>query len=162
MLALKEKYVKRNPFGLSAIDVADHMTDLIKHGRKTIAIIASIQYINQNSDDIEPVPHHPSDTNTGGDNAVQYIACRYPVFKILYRFNPPDDERQCNILHSCYVHTDPENNYKLGDPFPILYMIQNKGVFDAVISMPYPLSDLDLIENDKIVDISTSEGHTNR
>ncbi|MBO4351016.1 MAG: protein kinase [Proteobacteria bacterium] len=53
--------------------------------------------------------------------AVYYGA---PTFKISYAFNPPDDVREEDIIHECYIHYDPEDHLKVGDALPILYLIE--------------------------------------
>ncbi len=63
-----------------------------------------------------------------------------PMFKITYAFNPPDDEKKEDLIHSIVTHVAPEEHYKVGDPLPIIYLIRkdDKGR-EHVDSMPFPI-----------------------
>ena len=73
---------------------------LIANSRKDIATITNITYLPVSSDDV-------AKTNNGDcDLEIQKIQ---PKFKIQYRFNPPDDRRQEDIVHEYITHVEPEN-----------------------------------------------------
>ena len=99
------------------------LESLIRNGRKTIATIVKIEYIEADVYAVKPERH--------------YVATP-PMFGITYKFNPPDDIRKEDLIHRCIVYTEPENHYKVGDPFPILYNIRDKGFDEMVLSMPFP------------------------
>ncbi len=106
--------------------------NLIKNGRKTIATITSIEYIELDDKDISQ------------ENGL-YI-CNTPSFYIKYKFNPPDDSKSEDLIHRCIVHTAPENHYKVGDPLPILYTLDKQyfGELIASIPFPFPLAEYDM------------------
>ena len=70
-----------------------------------------------------------------------------------FSVNPPDDEKEEDLVHHIYTHLSPENHFKAGDPLPILYRIyknennyeivdriyKNENNYKIVDSMPYPL-----------------------
>ena len=93
--------------------------DIYKHGRKTIATITAIEYL-------------PA-TKFAGSNAKEaalfkFFNCRIeqaPTFRIFYKFNPPDDAFEEDIIHSVDIHRDPEGLFKVGDVLPILYMYKD-------------------------------------
>ena len=60
-----------------------------------------------------------------------------PVFKLTYKFNPPDDDNPDDLYHTIYVHSDFSETLKVGDPLPILYYINPMDNTD-VMSMPFP------------------------
>ncbi len=120
---------------------------LIANSRKGIATITNITYLPVSSDDV-------AKTNNGDcDLEIQKIQ---PKFKIQYRFNPPDDRRQEDIVHEYITHVEPENHYKIGDPLPILYRIDDHYFYDTVRSMPFPIPIGDMDDNDTIVSQSAS------
>ncbi|MBO4351754.1 MAG: hypothetical protein J6A01_12545, partial [Proteobacteria bacterium] len=75
-----------------------------------------------------------------------------PMFRITYAFNPPDDEKKEDLVHSITTHIEPEGHYNVGDPFPILYLIRRdeKGQ-EHVDSMPFPIPLDDVIDLKDIV-----------
>ncbi len=105
--------------------IPDSVADLLIHGRKTIATIVSIEYM--------PV----KDATISEDNAPAIVLER-PVFRIKYKFNPPDDYRADDLIHKCYVFNEPEQFYRVGDPIPILYRIYGAYLGEVVHSMPFP------------------------
>ena len=120
---------------------------LLMDGRKTIATIVSIDYLPQEDDDCIYLRKMDS-FGTDGD----------PKFRIQYKFNPPDDARETDLLHSCIVHEDPKPFCKYGDPLPILYLIQSDGDKEKVYSMPYPYP-IDHTLAAEIVDVSSVTNH---
>ena len=103
------------------------LKDLIANGRKTIATIVSIEYLPANDQDC-------------ASDALFYAIYSEPKFRIQYKFNPPDDMRNEDLIHSCIVHTEPEHFYKVGDPLPILYRIKGSFFGEEVTSCPFPFS----------------------
>ena len=73
-----------------------------------------------------------ADTNT-------LVCTKAPLFKIRYRFNPEDDKNPNNLYHEIYTHTPPENHYTVGDPLPILYLVNFSSHTSVVYSIPFPL-----------------------
>ena len=98
--------------------------DLIENGRKTIATIVDVSYLPVRKDQFKQ--KHLT------------ISLARPSFQVKYKFNPPDDAREEDLVHEYIAHTSPNTYYKAGDPLPILYKIRKKKYGDAVISMPYP------------------------
>ena len=107
----------------------DIHSDIYEHGRKTIATITAIEYI--------------SATKFAGSHAKEEALfkrfnCRIeqaPTFRIYYKFNPPDDAFEEDIIHSVDIHRDPEGLFKVGDVLPILYMY--KSFDDLMKECPY-------------------------
>ena len=107
----------------------DIHSDIYEHGRKTIATITAIEYI-------------PA-TKLAGSHAKEsalfsLFYCRVeeaPTFRIYYKFNPPDDAFEEDIIHSVDIHRDPEGLFKVGDVLPILYMY--KSFDDLMKECPY-------------------------
>ena len=91
--------------------------DIYEHGRKTIATITSIAYI----------PATLSQIN------IFHVEVP-PTFRIFYKFNPPDDAFEEDIIHSIDIHRDPTGLFKVGDVLPILYMY--KGFEDLKREQP--------------------------
>ena len=150
-----------NRFGVKEESMTAEMQMLLKSGRKSIAQIDDITYIPQKGPEFIRNPYHTRTNVFGHDVSavcrVFYI-CQPPLFKVSYRFNPPDDRREEDIIHTFITHDDPENHYKKGDPLPILYKIEDNYFNDRVISMPFPLSEFDLQDplEGKIIDSSCS------
>ncbi len=107
--------------------------NIFKNGRKTIATVTCIEYI-------------------GAELAYAYADRKYyrietpSKFAIYYKFNPPDDDTEFDIIHRIIVHQDPTGRIKEGDPLPILYIGDGKHPEHITQSMPYPfpMADLDL------------------
>ncbi len=99
------------------------VSDLLKYGRKTIATIVSINYV--------PV----ADTMVVKG---ALVTGDRPGFRISYKFNPPDDFKSEDLIHECIVYNEPENTYRVGDPFPILYCLDGQNFDEVVTSMPFP------------------------
>ena len=116
---------------------------LLMNGRKTIATIVSIEYVPQQEEDC--IYFQNADVfGVDGD----------PKFRVQYKFNPPDDARKTDLVHSCIVHEDPHIYCKPGDPLPILYLIDSPGIREKVYSMPYPYP-IAHVRSAEIVDVSS-------
>ena len=105
---------------------------LFKEGRKTIATITDIQFapITKN---IRAYPELRAET--------------VPEFRISYKFNPPDDDTTEDIIHTICTHIAPEGHLKVGDPLPILYLMessdaQKRGHVTYSMPFPFPIKDL--------------------
>ena len=97
---------------------------------------------------------------SGKDNHVRdvYEVYDVPTFVVTYKFNPPDDSSEDDLVHSIRVHTD--SGIKIGDPLPILYMFvdheDDKSLRD-ILSMPFPLPLDNLFSVDGIIGMSTQK-----
>ena len=117
---------------------------LLTQGRKSIATIISVDYVKFDTKFIE--------ANLGAYNLrKQHIPCAIyavhtpPTFMIRYSFNPPDDEKEEDLIHTIITFSEPEHHYKPGDPLPILYRIyKNEAQAECVDSMPFPLPFTDI------------------
>lgn len=98
----------------------------MEHGRKTIATICDIAYLpvsDDNTEDVYLEPAYYKELNYNNHNICAFACHGTPCFEIRYKFNPPDDKREADIVHSIIVHEDPTPYLKIGDPLPILYRI---------------------------------------
>ena len=145
--------------------VQKYMSDLLQDGRKTIATIVSVEYQKVEEKYLETGILQMDNT---ADQYCYYYH-RSPLFKITYKFNPPDDEKSEDLIHHIYTHLPPENHFKTGDPLPILYRIyKNEDDLEIVDSMPYPLPLDDIGELSNAVyhisreDRKTEESRKNR
>ena len=120
---------------------------LIEKGRKTIATIIDIQYV--------PFPDDWVIAHSNPREIPLESLQPHPKFVIRYRFNPPDDLREEDIIHEYTTHDLP--NEKPGDLLPILYYIISLEERDIVYSMPYPIPLNDLAEPSLVLDHSISE-----
>lgn len=105
---------------------------LFKEGRKTIATITDIQFVPV-TNNIRTYPELRAET--------------VPEFRISYKFNPPDDDTAEDIIHTISTHIAPEGHLKVGDPLPILYLMdasdaQTHGHVTHSMPFPFPLHDL--------------------
>ena len=128
------------------------LIQLFQHSRKTMATILAIDYLPIDDSVIELNEEYQK-TYYLPPNCYAAIHAR-PRFRIHYKFNPPDDKRTSDIHHSFVTHTEPENHYKIGDPIPILYNIDDRYFEDIVTSMPYPVPYEDF--NGTLLDSSSS------
>ena len=138
---------------------------LLQDGRKTIATIVSVEYQKVEEKYLETGILQMDNT---ADQYCYYYH-RSPLFKITYKFNPPDDEKAEDLIHHIYTHLPPDNHLKTGDPLPILYRIyKNEDDLEIVVSMPYPLPLDDISELSNAVyhisreDRKTEESRKNR
>ena len=128
------------------IRLPDDVRELFCNGRKTIATIVNIEYIECNDQDINITEEYPK----------SYICLPTPCFKVSYAFNPPDDKRKEDIIHSFLTDIEPENHYRLRNTLPILYSIDKINSYDMVTSMPFPLPMIDFKYFMHIIDRSCS------
>ena len=71
---------------------------------------------------------------------VKYELYSNPMFEVSYKFNPPDDEKSEDLVHSILTYSEPDNHYQVGDPLPILYALyRDKENAEHVDSMPFPI-----------------------
>ena len=86
------------------------------------------------------------------DVYARYAICSRPMFRISYKFNPPDDEKSEDLVHSFMSAVEPEGHYRVGDFLPILYALyrddQSK---EHVDSMPFPIPLHDIARYSDIV-----------
>ncbi len=128
-------------------------TELLKNGRKTIATITDVQYIPANKDYIT-MKMLKSKVKTMHFSS-RHIFLDYPHFRILYKFNPPDDEKEEDLYREYITYIEPEGHYEPGMPLPILYQIyRDSHGLEHVDSMPFPIPLHDLYRYDYVVDIS--------
>ncbi len=70
-----------------------------------------------------------------------------PNYRIWYRFNPPDDSEQDDLIHFIDIHNDPTGKFKVGDPLPILYRVVENDFRVVTDCMPFPLPFCDMEHN---------------
>ena len=107
----------------------DSFYQLINDGRKTVATITSIEYLPIQQSKAKYLPYNEI-----------WLCNAPPCFKITYKFNPPDDAREEDLIHEYITHVDPQHYCKVGDPLPIIYCI-SKDIIEKeeyVRSMPFP------------------------
>ncbi|MBQ8035613.1 MAG: serine/threonine protein kinase [Proteobacteria bacterium] len=106
---------------------------IYKYGRKTIATITDIYYV-------------PFETNDPTENQSDEPVLQSPIFRIYYKFNPPDDESLEDIVHTVETHIMPDGKFKIGDPLPILYagQMDPSGVLKNITSIPFPFPTSDM------------------
>ncbi|MBO4351451.1 MAG: hypothetical protein J6A01_10970 [Proteobacteria bacterium] len=125
--------------------------NLLQNGRKTIATICSIDYVECSNQFVEHHTIEDSPDDHSPNTIVRYAYHAGPLFKISYQFNPPDDEKKEDLIHYIYTSVAPEGHYQVGDPLPILYRIyRNEDNRESVDSMPFPIP-LDDISGDRRV-----------
>ena len=114
---------------------------LLIDGRKTIATITSIEYVPIEKSKAKYLPHNNI-----------CLCSAHPCFKITYKFNPPDDAREEDLIHEYITHVDPQNYCKEGDPLPIIYCICKDIIEkeEVVRSMPFPFPIEDTNPNELI------------
>ncbi len=137
--------------------------ELARNGRKAIATITKIEYIPSDSKNIQILVDKIEDVTNREKfkNRAQLLCYARPKFSIHYKFNPPDDVRKEDIIHKFVTFGEPDGHYQIGDPIPILYLIEDMYFGDKVMSMPYPLPFLDNRRITDIVDDSLGEFETN-
>ena len=108
---------------------------LLKYGRKTIAIVSSIEY--------EPVSQVFVECFQTDQNESYLYNHGVPTFVVSYKFNPPDDADPDPLTHTIRIHFSPEGRIKPGDPLPILYYIDpDDCAYVVSMPFPYPLDDI--------------------
>ena len=103
----------------------------MRFGRKTIATIVSVEYIPATDEDIRYLSHLAKRCN--------YYVKNDPVFILKYKFNPPDDESEFDLIHEICMRTEPNEGCVPGGSLPILYRIYRDDNGEHVDSMPFPL-----------------------
>ena len=117
---------------------------LLKNGRKTLAVIQSIQYHGVWEKCLNG--YYLADSSLSRQDKAYYGTSAYyslysdvlPTICITYSFNPPDDSSLDDIVHSVFVPAISEKFLKEGDLLPILYEV-NPFDNSIVNSMPFPL-----------------------
>ena len=104
--------------------------NILKYGRKTIATITEVKYL--------AAPVNRVIVNMIDGRRIMPVVNCSPRFLIRYKFNPPDDSKEEDLLHACVVHCEPEHHYQVGDPLPILYLISHQNGIETVASMVFP------------------------
>ncbi len=150
---IKMKKIKRKELSYQQSFSQLSIKNLLKNGRKTIATIVGIQYIEATDKYVER--NLKNATNDAPmrltDKEIYFCYHASPQFRIDYKFNPPDDEKEEELVHRIYTHIDPENHYKVGDPLPILYEIYRDYTnTETVRSMPFPLPISDVFSDDNV------------
>ena len=144
---------------------------LLTHGRKTMATITDIRYIQTTGIATNKFITRADEFNTDSVisddyyNSIDHYSYR-PSFRVQYSFNPPDDARNVDgqmrnneedLIHSVTVSADPATTLKPGDILPILYYIDPDAP-NHVLSMPYPYP-LNTIADLEHVYCETCEGN---
>ena len=121
---------------------------ILREGRKSIATIIDIQYVKTPHEEIVEISNVKLNDPYSLRERHPYICKGIPTFRIKYKFNPPDDAKEEDLIHDCIVHTDPEMHYSIGDPLPIIYLLDSGYFSNIVYSMlfPFPLQDAKLDE----------------
>ncbi len=132
------KFNKRNISAILDESVVPSQTcsahqKLYQYGQKTIATITEISYI-------------PISKLVNINNGMQRIETP-PVYRIWYKFNPPDDVYLNDLIHHIDIHNDPTGKFKVGDPLPILYRAAGDDPTVITDSMPFPLPFRDMEYN---------------
>ena len=123
ILVLREMHAKKYKY--------KSFDNLMRFGRKTIATIVSVEYIPASDADIGHVSHVAKRCN--------YYVKKDPVFILKYKFNPPDDESEFDLIHEICMRTEPQAGCVPGGSLPILYRIYRDDSGEHVDSMPFPL-----------------------
>ena len=129
--------------------IRNRYDDLLSRGRKTIATIVSVEYVPADNTYIEEGTKIFSGYTYGNlvadpgrkivvkDNrGCSFVYHGIPRFRIQYRFNPPDDQKDEDLIHYIDLYGEPDDTCKPGAPLPILYRIRGK---EGVDSMPFPI-----------------------
>jgi serine/threonine protein kinase len=95
------------------------------NGRKSLAVIDRIELIS--------VQFRSYDSRHLKMSQFLYDGMR-PLWRVVYFFNPPDDNDSEPVFHTYYSDVPPVH-LKKGDTLPILYQIVDKKAY----SVPYPL-----------------------
>ena len=145
------KLTRRSPLGiLPSIKNVNHQESqpcpehlsIFQNGLKTIATITAIEYVPTPNYSVHTDDSSPSET----PHKVQRVETS-PVFRIFYKFNPPDDDTERDLIHYIDTHRAPDDLFKVGDPLPILYTglkYTASSPLHVTTSMPYPFPLQDL------------------
>ena len=126
---------------------------LLKYGQKSIATVVSVQYKPNSREYIE---NYKLKVNREYCPEKGFYIHDCPCFEISYRFNPPDDSLNSDLVHHIIVHRSVDGHLEPGDPLPILYYV-NPVMPDHVYSMPFPFAQND-VENYSDVLCHTEDG----
>ena len=101
----------------------------------------------EHADEVRSNGHLVSESNALADAIEEFLnGAEYNTL-----FSEISDEKKDDLVHCIYTHLEPENHYKVGDPFPILYRIYKKNKYgynhEVVDSMPFPLPLQDVFSN---------------
>ena len=142
-----------NTFHRKAPENCPEHYDIYSNGFKTIATVTMIEFITPN----DALTLYTAKKACFSDERLPYGTTPHlrieapPTFRIWYKFNPPDDDKTADIIHSIDTHTDPTGRIKIGDPLPILYdgiKTHSMAPIHVMRSMPYPLPFADLNASD--------------
>lgn len=133
--------------------------NLLKNGRKTIATIVDISYRRCKPENME---FYFSDKKMDSGFKINKTENKYetdydyfetlpaaishasPVFTIRYKFNPPDDASENDLIHEITTHISPFEHLHVGAPLPILYHISPfRNNFVQSMPYPFPLNDVE-------------------
>ncbi|MBR4984605.1 MAG: serine/threonine protein kinase [Proteobacteria bacterium] len=104
---------------------------LYQHGQKTIATITEISHI-------------PLESTINSADVTMPRFEAPPIYRIWYKFNPPDDAYFDDLVHYIDIHNNPTGKFKVGDPLPILYRAAGDDPCIITDSMPFPLPFVDM------------------
>ena len=105
--------------------------------------------IRQKKEEYEENPNEYEYVDNTGCSVINHSI---PSFRLVYKFNPPDDENERDLYHNIIVHS--EIDVKPGDPLPILYRIYRADGIEHVDSMPFPLPLHELVDARDIIYIN--------
>ncbi len=117
-------YYSNPPRSRGRFEVSE-LLKLVRSGRKTVATITKIEYKEDHNNIIR-----------SKDDSL--FINEQPCFVISYKFNPPDDIREEDLIHQYKCHEAPEGHYAVGDQIPILYTITRLYSTEQVLSIPFP------------------------
>lgn len=139
----EQQNVKKRKIAASA-----NLGQILRTGRKTIATITKIEYVRAERMYIKD--HNVLSVSKN----VKYELYSNPMFEVSYKFNPPDDEKSEDLVHSFFSHTEPDEHYQVGDPLPILYALyRDDHNVEHVDSMPFPIPLHDITDLSDIINM---------
>ncbi len=139
----EQQNVKKRKIATSA-----NLGQILRTGRKTIATITKIEYVRAERMYIKD--HNVLSVSKN----VKYELYSNPMFEVSYKFNPPDDEKSEDLVHSFFSHTEPDEHYQVGDPLPILYALyRDDHNVEHVDSMPFPIPLHDITDLSDIINM---------
>ncbi|MBO5754346.1 MAG: serine/threonine protein kinase [Proteobacteria bacterium] len=100
----------------------EYASTIFVSGRKTLAVVESIELVQM-------------DSHIFGKNRHKGEISKYrPLWRIVYFYNPPDDDSEDAVFNTYYSEVPPVL-LKVGDTLPILYKLSQGKAY----SIPYPL-----------------------
>jgi hypothetical protein len=100
----------------------EYASTIFVSGRKTLAVVESIDLVQM-------------DSHIFGKNRHKGEISKYrPLWRIVYFYNPPDDDSEDAVFNTYYSEVPPVL-LKVGDTLPILYKLSHGKAY----SIPYPL-----------------------